>query len=226
MSATEVAASLKAANAAITAGEYKDALQHCKTVLKADKKSTDALILIGKAAYHLKEYQQAELAYRRALETKPSLLEAWQGLAEVFKASNNTSGEIEANERLVRDQPFIHRIASFSTKIHNHPVTALQCPHTAPTHSRRRPPRSRHSSQPRIRLLSRWFTRPSPPPIPPSSFFLVPLLHPSPPLHSLFSRRRPPSTRSSSRGRGSTTQIGYRNCSTIIGRGRGSMPGV
>lgn len=102
MSQTEISASLKAAEGAIANGEYKAALQHCKAALKADRKSSKALLLIGKAAFHLKEYEQAELAYRRALEAKPGLVQAWEGLAEVFAASNNTTGEIEACERLVR----------------------------------------------------------------------------------------------------------------------------
>ena len=104
MSQAEINASLQAAEAAIAGGEYKSALQHCKAALKADKKSSEALLLIGQAAFHLKEYEQAELAYRRALEANPSLSQqrAWEGLAQVFAASNNASGEIEANEHLVR----------------------------------------------------------------------------------------------------------------------------
>ncbi len=101
MASPELNASLQAAEAAINDGQYKDALQHCKAALKADKTSSDALLLIGRAAYHLKEYEQAELAYRRAMEAKPGLLQAWEGLAQVFAASGNIAGEIEANEHLV-----------------------------------------------------------------------------------------------------------------------------
>jgi superkiller protein 3 len=101
MASPDINAALKAAEAAINDGQYKDALQHCKAALKADKTSSEALRLIGKAAFHLKEYEQSELAYRRALEAEPGLLEAWEGLAEVFAASNNLAGEIEANEQLV-----------------------------------------------------------------------------------------------------------------------------
>lgn len=39
-----VKASLKAAHECITAGEYKEALQHCKAALKADKASYDAFL--------------------------------------------------------------------------------------------------------------------------------------------------------------------------------------
>jgi len=101
MSAPELASPLTAAAAAIAEGQYKVALQHCKAALKADKNSSEALLLIGKAACFLKEYQQGELAYRRALEARPELIAAWEGLAELFAASNNVAGEVEANERLV-----------------------------------------------------------------------------------------------------------------------------
>lgn len=101
MASPELNAALKAAELAINDSQYKDALQHCKAALKADKTSAEALLLIGKAAYYLKEYAQSELAYRRALEAKPGSLEAWQGLAEVFAASGNIAGEIEANEHLL-----------------------------------------------------------------------------------------------------------------------------
>jgi tetratricopeptide (TPR) repeat protein len=94
-------AALAAAQADIAAGKYKDALQHCKVALRADKSNTSTLILIGKAALGLEEFEQAELAYRRALESKPDLLSAWEGLALVHAAAGNTVGEVEANERLV-----------------------------------------------------------------------------------------------------------------------------
>ena len=102
MAAANIKASLLAAETAINAGEYKEALQHCKAALKADKKSHDALFLIGRAAYHMGEYDQAELGYRRALEAKPGFLKAWEGLVELFATTNNVLGEIEANEQLVR----------------------------------------------------------------------------------------------------------------------------
>ena len=103
MTDSEVAASLAAAEAAIAGGHYKDGLQHCKAALKADRQSSDALLLIGRAACGLKEFEQAELAYRRALEIKPDFLAAWEGLADLFAASGNTGGQVEANERLVRE---------------------------------------------------------------------------------------------------------------------------
>lgn len=102
MATPEIESSLAAAEAAIAQGQYKSALIHCKAALKADRTSSDALLLIGKAACCLNEYSQGELAYRRALEVKPGLLQAWEGLADLFAATSNVQGEIEANEHLVR----------------------------------------------------------------------------------------------------------------------------
>jgi cytochrome c-type biogenesis protein CcmH/NrfG len=39
---------------------------------------------IGKAAFHLKEFSQAEAAYTRASDLNGSNIKAWQGLAEIF----------------------------------------------------------------------------------------------------------------------------------------------
>ena len=57
--------------------------------------------MIGQAAHALQEYEQAELAYRRALDVRADCLPAWVGLARLFAATGNTTGAVEANERAV-----------------------------------------------------------------------------------------------------------------------------
>lgn len=58
--------------------------------------------LIGRAAHELGEWQQAELAYRKALDVQPNCVAAWTGLARLFAASGNAVGAVEANEKVVR----------------------------------------------------------------------------------------------------------------------------
>ena len=57
--------------------------------------------LIGKAAFHLGEHQQSELAYRKALDVNAAGLPAWKGLAELAGGSGNTAGAVEALGKLV-----------------------------------------------------------------------------------------------------------------------------
>ncbi|KAL4853629.1 Tetratricopeptide repeat protein SKI3 [Chlorella vulgaris] len=98
---TDLQASLQAAEACLEAGQPKEALNHCKAALKADKQSVEALLLIGRAAHELGEWQQAELAYRKALDVQSSNLPAWAGLARLFAASGNIFGAVEANEKVL-----------------------------------------------------------------------------------------------------------------------------
>ncbi|EFN59234.1 hypothetical protein CHLNCDRAFT_138218 [Chlorella variabilis] len=97
----DLQASLRAAEDCLDAGEPKEALQHCKAALKADKQSVDAFLLIGRAAHELGEWQQAELAYRKALDVQPNCVAAWTGLARLFAASGNAVGAVEANEKVL-----------------------------------------------------------------------------------------------------------------------------
>jgi hypothetical protein len=66
--------------------------------------------LVGKCAFHLGEYQQAELAYRRAAAARPELPGAWRGLAELAAATGSPALLAEASAKLVRGQR--HRAAS------------------------------------------------------------------------------------------------------------------
>lgn len=103
--------SLDAAAACLQAGDPKAALQHCKAALKEDRKSVDAFLLIGRAAHAIQEYGQAELAYRKALEVAPDSLPAWTGLARLYAATANSTGAVEANEKvlsLLPEEDFSH----------------------------------------------------------------------------------------------------------------------
>uniref|UniRef100_A0A8C7EGZ2 TTC37 protein n=1 Tax=Nothoprocta perdicaria TaxID=30464 RepID=A0A8C7EGZ2_NOTPE len=90
MSNKEVKAALKSAREAIRNKEYKEALKHCKAVLKQEKNNYNAWVFIGLAAAELEQPDQAKGAYRKAVELEPNQLLAWQGLANLFEKSNQT----------------------------------------------------------------------------------------------------------------------------------------
>ncbi|XP_069747865.1 superkiller complex protein 3 [Narcine bancroftii] len=90
MSSKEIKATLKNAREAIRKREYKEALKHCKMVLKQDKNNYNAWVFIGVAATELEQPDQAKTAYKKATELDPDQLLAWQGLQNLGE-KNNTS---------------------------------------------------------------------------------------------------------------------------------------
>ncbi|XP_068941225.1 superkiller complex protein 3 isoform X1 [Petaurus breviceps papuanus] len=90
MSNKQVKTALKSARDAIRNKEYKEALKHCKTVLKQEKNNYNAWVFIGVAAAELEQPDQAQGAYKKAAELEPDQLLAWQGLASLYEKSNYT----------------------------------------------------------------------------------------------------------------------------------------
>ncbi|XP_038077284.1 tetratricopeptide repeat protein 37-like [Patiria miniata] len=88
-SSKEIKQLLKNAREAIRSKEYKEALKHCKAVLKQDKTNYNALVFVGVAAAELDQPDQAVAAYRKAIETDQQQLLAWQGLAGFYEKSGN-----------------------------------------------------------------------------------------------------------------------------------------
>ncbi|XP_071783567.2 superkiller complex protein 3 [Centroberyx gerrardi] len=88
MSSKEVKTALKSAREAIKNKEFKEALKHCKAVLKLEKNNYNAWVFIGLAASELEQPDQAQTAYRKALELEPEQLLAWQGLANLYEKTD------------------------------------------------------------------------------------------------------------------------------------------
>ncbi|XP_069737207.1 superkiller complex protein 3 [Phaenicophaeus curvirostris] len=88
MSNKEVKAALKSARDAIRNKEYKEALKHCKAVLKQEKNNYNAWVFIGLAAAELEQPDQAKGAYKKAVDLEPNQLLAWQGLANLYEKSD------------------------------------------------------------------------------------------------------------------------------------------
>lgn len=93
MSSKEVKTALKSARDAIRNKEYKEALKHCKTVLKQEKNNYNAWVFIGVAAAELEQPDQAQGAYKKAAELEPGQLLAWQGLASLYEKCNHINAK-------------------------------------------------------------------------------------------------------------------------------------
>ncbi|XP_048667410.1 tetratricopeptide repeat protein 37 isoform X2 [Marmota marmota marmota] len=93
MSSKEVKTALKSARDAIRNKEYKEALKHCKTVLKQEKNNYNAWVFIGVAAAELEQPDQAQGAYKKAAELEPNQLLAWQGLASLYEKCNHINAK-------------------------------------------------------------------------------------------------------------------------------------
>ncbi|XP_073534422.1 superkiller complex protein 3 [Phyllobates terribilis] len=88
MSSKEVKAALKSARESIRSKDYKEALKHCKAVLKLEKNNYNAWVFIGLAASELEQPDQAQAAYKKATEIEPEQLLAWQGLVNLYEKVN------------------------------------------------------------------------------------------------------------------------------------------
>uniref|UniRef100_A0A8C1N6V5 Tetratricopeptide repeat domain 37 n=1 Tax=Cyprinus carpio TaxID=7962 RepID=A0A8C1N6V5_CYPCA len=95
MSSKEVKAELKSAREAIKNKEFKEALKHCKAVLKLEKNNYNAWVFIGVAATELQQPDQAQTAYRKATELEPEQLLAWQGLTNLYEKSDQADFKAE-----------------------------------------------------------------------------------------------------------------------------------
>ncbi|KAM4050000.1 superkiller complex protein 3 isoform 2-T3 [Anomaloglossus baeobatrachus] len=88
MASKEVKAALKSARDSIRSKDYKEALKHCKAVLKLEKNNYNAWVFIGLAASELEQPDQAQAAYKKATEIEPEQLLAWQGLVNLYEKVN------------------------------------------------------------------------------------------------------------------------------------------
>uniref|UniRef100_A0A7N6A4L9 Tetratricopeptide repeat domain 37 n=1 Tax=Anabas testudineus TaxID=64144 RepID=A0A7N6A4L9_ANATE len=95
MSNKEVKAALKSARDAIKNKEFKEALKHCKAVLKLEKNNYNAWVFIGLAASELEQPDQSQSAYKKAVELEPDQLLAWQGLANLYEKTDQWDFKVE-----------------------------------------------------------------------------------------------------------------------------------
>eukprot|EP00775_Hariotina_reticulata_P011622 gene11622-11766_t len=101
MSAPQKKQALKAAAAALSAKDYKQAITHCKQALQADANCYEAYVYIGKAAFSLGEFEKAELSYQKATEINEQAGQAWQGLSQLYHDTQQWAKAAEADQVLV-----------------------------------------------------------------------------------------------------------------------------
>ncbi|XP_072289660.1 tetratricopeptide repeat protein 37 [Eucyclogobius newberryi] len=118
MSTKEVKSALKSARDAIKNKEYKEALKHCKIVLKIEKNNYNAWVFIGLSATELEQPDQAQLAYKKAVELEPEQLLAWQGLANLYEKIDQWDFKVDlpsVYEKLVALYSSSDRIKCYET---------------------------------------------------------------------------------------------------------------
>ncbi|WIA30388.1 hypothetical protein OEZ86_000474 [Tetradesmus obliquus] len=98
---SEKKANLKKAREALAAKEWRDVLAHCKSVLKEDQTCYEAYVYVGKAAFQLGEFEQADLNYQKATELNDKAPQAWQGLSELYHETQQWVKAAEADQVLV-----------------------------------------------------------------------------------------------------------------------------
>ncbi|KAL5004759.1 hypothetical protein ScPMuIL_018215 [Solemya velum] len=82
---------LKNARDAIGKKDFKEALKQCKLVLTQEKNNYNALVFVGVAAEGLEQTDQALKAYKRAIESIPDKVLAWQGLCGFYEKHQDNS---------------------------------------------------------------------------------------------------------------------------------------
>lgn len=92
---------LRAALEALAQGNYAESVRCCKHALKQDRHNYDAFVVLGKTLFAGKQYDQADISYKRAVDINANGLRAWQGLVELHEAIGNHTKVVEACNSIV-----------------------------------------------------------------------------------------------------------------------------
>lgn len=91
----DIKALLKEARKHVDDRNFKEAQECCKNILRKDKQNYFGLVLLGKS---LQDSDQAPLAYRKAIASKPELPLAWQGLSNYYETKNDINSKLKLIE--------------------------------------------------------------------------------------------------------------------------------
>ncbi|KAK3117188.1 Superkiller protein 3 [Teratosphaeriaceae sp. CCFEE 6253] len=96
-----VKANLKAAKAALDAGDYGKAVAEAQIVIASDSQNYFAQLFLGRALEKQQDFDGAANSYQHAAKSKPDDSQAWLGLCSVYEAQGSTRVD-EYREAAVR----------------------------------------------------------------------------------------------------------------------------
>jgi superkiller protein 3 len=82
-------AALKAAKAALDAGDYETVVTQSQIVLASDSSNYPARLFLGRAFEKQGNFDSAAETYRKAADSKPDEAQAWLGLCSVYEAQGS-----------------------------------------------------------------------------------------------------------------------------------------
>jgi len=88
-----VKANLKAAKAALDAGDYGKAVVEAQIVLASDSKNYFAQLFLARALEKQTSFDDAAKTYLQASKSKPDDSQAWLGLCSVYEAQGSEKGD-------------------------------------------------------------------------------------------------------------------------------------
>lgn len=94
-------ADLKAAREAIGAKKFGDAVKACKRVLLWEGENYNAWVFLGVAYTGLEDDEEAETAYKRAIEINPDNMLGWHGLVNFYEKRNKTTELASTIQQLI-----------------------------------------------------------------------------------------------------------------------------
>ncbi|TMW60879.1 hypothetical protein Poli38472_000921 [Pythium oligandrum] len=101
MSAALLRQMLEEAGAFLKEAKYDKALDAARRVTQFDASNFQAFMCVGLANYNLKQWEDAETAFRRASDLKPDLPAPWKNLVDVFDASGDAKKKVDVLEKLI-----------------------------------------------------------------------------------------------------------------------------
>ncbi|PRP83581.1 tetratricopeptide repeat protein 37-like [Planoprotostelium fungivorum] len=129
---SELRGFLKAARESIEKKDYKEALKQCRGALKIDKKNYNAWLMVGKSSFEsfisgggkeekdeekMSPLEQADTAYRKAIEIDEANPFAWKGLMEVHNRSGDHVRLEPALVRMIQLTPEVRKSMEYRTKL-------------------------------------------------------------------------------------------------------------
>eukprot|EP00238_Polyblepharides_amylifera_P006460 CAMPEP_0196585252 /NCGR_PEP_ID=MMETSP1081-20130531/49991_1 /TAXON_ID=36882 /ORGANISM="Pyramimonas amylifera, Strain CCMP720" /LENGTH=1259 /DNA_ID=CAMNT_0041906735 /DNA_START=72 /DNA_END=3852 /DNA_ORIENTATION=- len=102
MSDKAVKLAVKAARDACSSKDYSTAVKACREALALDAGHYDCLTILGRSECGLTHFAESEAAYNRAVAAQPERTTAYQGLAELFRTTQDLVKQEDALKTLLK----------------------------------------------------------------------------------------------------------------------------